>query len=301
MERRSLGAGLLVLISSLFLLVGTAAAHSSVKPASSDPETSAGAAGCVVKTTPSSFIDQGEFGTSSSVADIIEVSCNPEYAAESLVEVRDQELYERCDGRVAMFAPYEFAGEYEEGNTDLKSKIKSKAKSNFDIYGPSDDVYTDNDGNATVVVEGLGCTAGETLVTADLVEDQYETVMTSFTVDGPKVTPPGLTVTPAADVEDDYTSSAATIAQIEFPPVDAEKYVDINSPQLYDRCTYPDSPKLVWIGEGGSFVETGPDLSGQVQLDDDGNAFVVLVGSASCAAGTSLVEASLEADRKSVV
>ena len=29
-------------------------------------------------------------------------------------------------------------------------------------------------------------------------------------------------------------------------------------------------------------------------LDNDGNAFVVLVGNSSCAAGTSLIEASLE-------
>ena len=30
-----------------------------------------------------------------------------------------------------------------------------------------------------------------------------------------------------------------------------------------------------------------------VQLDNDGNAFVVLIGNSSCAAGTSLIEASL--------
>jgi len=297
MERRSLGAGLLVLLCSLFLVVGTAGART-VKPAAEETNQSAGAAGCIVKALPSSFIDQGEFSTSSSVATVLEVECNPEYAAESLVEVRDEELYERCDGRVGMFSPYELAGEGEtEG--ELKGKIKSKSVANikhdFSIYSPSDTVYTDNDGNATVVVLGEGCTAGETLVTADLVEDQYETVFTSFTVDAPRVTPPGLTITPAADTEDDYTSSAATIAEIEFPPVDAEKYVDINSPQLYDRCQYPGSPKLVWIGEGGSIISVGPDLSGEVQLDNDGNAFVVLVGSASCAAGTSLVEASLEA------
>ena len=31
-----------------------------------------------------------------------------------------------------------------------------------------------------------------------------------------------------------------------------------------------------------------------MHLDDDGNAFVVLVGNSSCAAGSSLIEASLE-------
>ena len=31
-----------------------------------------------------------------------------------------------------------------------------------------------------------------------------------------------------------------------------------------------------------------------VKLDNDGNAFVVLIGNSSCAAGTSMIEASLE-------
>lgn len=321
MERRYLGVGLLALIGTLLMLVGTASAHSSlVKAAGTDPETeqAKGEAGCVVKTMTPSFIDQGEFGTSSSVADIVEVECNPEYAAESLVEINDHELYSQCGGRLSWFAPYELAGDGEEAEDALKAKgkktkAKSKVKHNYTEDGPGVTVYTDNDGNATVVLlGGPGCTAGTSLITADLVETQYETVTTSFTVKGPKVTTPGLTLIPQTDIEDDFTSSAATIAEVEFPPVDAEKYVDINSPQLYNRCQYPDSPKLAFIGPDGFYAESGPDLSGKVQLDNDGNAFVVLVGSASCAAGPSLIEASLESkpyttyakdftDRKSVV
>jgi hypothetical protein len=292
MDRRNLAAGLMVLVSSILLLAGTASAHAKVKP-QAEPPTGL----CTVKTMPSSFIDQGEFDTSSSVADVIEVECNPEYG-ESLVQLSAAELYERCGHRLIWFSPYELALEGEEGEDAVKGKIKSKVKSklkhDFTIDGPSDTVYLDNDGNATVVVlGGPGCTAGESLVSAHMTEAPYETFTTPFTVLPPMVTAPGITVTPATSVEDDYTSSVATIAQVEFPPVDSEKYVNITASQLYDRCLV--GPKLAFIGPDGDYAEVGEETSGTVQLDNDGNAFVVLVGSASCAPGTSLIEASLEA------
>ena len=45
---------------------------------------------------PSSFMDQGEFGTASSVADIVEVECEEVYA-EKYVTISANELYSRCD------------------------------------------------------------------------------------------------------------------------------------------------------------------------------------------------------------
>ena len=98
MERRNLLAGLAVLALSLFVLSGTAFAHAThhkkAKPhcegATSAPET------CVVHALPSSFMDQGEFGTASSVADIIEVECEEVYA-EKYVRISANELYSRCD------------------------------------------------------------------------------------------------------------------------------------------------------------------------------------------------------------
>ena len=50
----------------------------------------------------------------------------------------------------------------------------------------------------------------------------------------------------------------------------------------------------MWVGEGGDKIGEGRlDLDG-VQLDNDGNAFVVMLGGGSCASGTSEIEASLE-------
>lgn len=303
MEGRKLGVGLLALIGALLMMVGSASAHGTVKvkPAGSDPvESASGPAGCVVHSETPKFVDQGEFSSSSSVADVIEVECNPEYAGEEEVTISDYELYKQCGGRIAWGAPYE-ASELTEGLTNnfLKKsgkKLNTGVKNDISFESPDITVYTDNDGNATVALIGNGCTKGTSLITADLVNDGYETVTTQFTVEGPKTTTPGLTLIPQKEVEDDYTSSVVTIAEVEFPAEDAEKYVDINSPQLYNRCQGPGSLKLLWIPPFGSGedIGIGPDYPDRVQLDNDGNAFVVMVGSDSCAAGPSLVEASLE-------
>ena len=111
MERRNLLAGLAVLALSLFVLSGTAFAHAAhhkkAKPheagLTSEPET------CVVHTLPGQFMDQGEFGSASSVADIIEVECEEVYA-EQHVRISANELYSRCD-RQALLADAVRAGQ----------------------------------------------------------------------------------------------------------------------------------------------------------------------------------------------
>ena len=93
---------------------------------------------------------------------------------------------------------------------------------------------------------------------------------------------------PSSQVEDDITSSVATIVEVEFPSVYAEQYVNITAEQLYARCG--DDPHL-HLGEPGDMVGE-PSLkradldeifgeSTEVQLDNSGNAFVVVVGSSS--------------------
>ena len=99
MERRNLLAGLAVLALSLFLLSGTAFAHATHhKKAKPHTEPAAGHSGNVrgSRDCPTSFMDQGEFGSSSSVADIIEVECEEVYA-EQHVRISANELYSRCD------------------------------------------------------------------------------------------------------------------------------------------------------------------------------------------------------------
>jgi uncharacterized repeat protein (TIGR01451 family) len=235
--------------------------------ASSEAGSSTGA--CVINSLPS-FMDQGEFKTSSSVADVVEVECEPVFA-EHTVHFSSQELYSRCQHHLVWSTPYPFKPQSGSGYT----------------------VTLDNDGNATAVIwGGPGCAAGESLVSAHMEQAPFTTVTTAFTVLPPRPTPPGVTAVPKELVENEETSSVATIAQVEFPPVYAEAYVNINAEQLFSRCHLP--PHLLWVGPGGEKLGEGDTLSG-IRLDNDGNAFVVLLGGGSCASGTSLIETSLEA------
>ena len=278
MERRNLLAGLVTLAVGLLMLSGTALAHAAhhkkakPKDATSAPET------CVVYTEPGSFMDQGEFSTASSVADIVSVECEPVYA-EHYVTISANELYSRCDKDLywSEAAPFE----------------PSSSK-------PSYTVKLDNDGNGGAVLwGGPSCAAGESLVAAHLNEAPYTTVTTSFDVLPPRPTPPGVIAEPGPPafegaVESEENSSAAAIIEVEFPPVFAEEPVNVQGSQLYSRCKEWPHTEAIVMGEYG-YPETEENVSeGTLYLDNDGNAFVVVIGNSSCAAGDSMIEASLE-------
>jgi len=267
MERRSLVVGLTVLLVGVFALSGTALAHKAPKKKGASTESTAA---CVVVSLPS-FVDQGEFYSAGSVADIIEVHCQSVYA-EQYVKLSATELYDRCHALA-----------WAEDTTLDET-----------LHGPSlNDVQLDDAGNATVgLIAGPSCASGESLISAHLEEAPYETFTTSFSVLPPHATPPGVTTMPSSQVEDDITSSVATIVEVEFPSVYAEQYVNINAEQLYARCQNPEH--LYWEGpltEEGYYLGSGETQD--VQLDNSGNAFVLVFGSNSCASGSSLIEASL--------
>ena len=70
--------------------------------------------------------------------------------------------------------------------------------------------------------------------------------------------------------------------------------MNVNASQVLSRCTQSPHIEWLWMGPPGypHSVAGGKDTT--VYLDNDGNAFVVLIGNESCAAGSSLIEASLE-------
>jgi len=279
MERRNLLAGLAVLALSLFMLSGTAFAHAAHhKKAKPHAEGGSGSAEtCVVHAMPNAFMDQGEFGTASSVADIIEVECEEVYA-EKWVRISANELYSRCDKQLYWRTPYH----------------ENRAPLSYE-EGASFSVELDNDGNATaIVIGGPSCAAGESLISAHLESAPYTTVTTVFTVLPPRPTKPGVYATPETKVEGEVYSDVATIVQVEFSPVFAEEPVNIDFAQLEARCKVCPYTEAIVMGYNG-YPYTAEKVSDvTVNLDNDGNAFVVLVGNASCAAGTSLIEASLE-------
>ena len=179
-------------------------------------------------------MDQGEFGTSSSVADIVSVECEPVYA-EHYVTISANELYSRCDKTLywSEAAPFELTGSQ-----------------------PSYKVRLDNDGNGGAVLwGGPSCAAGESLVAAHLDEAPFTTVTTSFTVLPPRPTEPGVIAEPSAGaVEAEENSSAAAIIEVEFPPVFAEEPVNINAAQLDSRCH---QGELTWVGPEGEILGYG--------------------------------------------
>jgi hypothetical protein len=242
----------------------TALAPVSAAAQPSDPSAST----CVIHSLPS-FVAQGEGATAATVADVVEVECDPTvYGTGSKIKVIASQLFSRCRERLTWWVPNPFAR----------------------AEGRGVSVALDADGNATVaLLGGPGCEAGESLVSAHMEEAPFETFTTSFTVLPPTTTPPGLFALPATQVEDALSSGFATIVQAEFEN-GAEKTVRIGSEELYARCRV--EPHLHWIGLDRSATD-GPEVTG-VPLDNDGNGFVIAIGDDSCAPGVSLIEGDLE-------
>jgi hypothetical protein len=279
MKSRNLLVAVVALASSLFLLAGTASAHGTAPTAASTTK-----ATCVVHSLPS-FVAQGEFGASATAADIIEVECDPSvYGTGSLIRITANQLLSRCNGKLTWIEPNPFTR----------------------VEGNGITVKLDADGNATVaVIAGPECQVGESLVSAHQLQEPFETFTTPFTVLPPVVTPPGvyaLAATPGApstQVEDAFSSGFATIIEGEFKG-GSEKLVRFGSEELFARCRV--FPKLRWFVETsfpGSPAAELREIPGVaevrgVQLDNDGNAFVIAIGDSSCAEGPSVIEADLE-------
>jgi hypothetical protein len=256
MERRNLCAGLMVLASSLLLFVGSASANT-------------GTGTCTVKSLPS-FTAQGEFGTTATVADVIEVGCDPaEYGTGSEVEVVASQLYSRCNGDISWYIPNPYS---------VQSGLRVKLK-------------VDADGNATVaLIAGPQCQAGDSLVAVHELNQPFESVTTDYSVLPPATTPEGVTALPATQIEDAESSAVATIIEAEFPGK-AEAKFRVGSAELYARCQR--GPHVHWITEERVDQSWSSEVT-QQQLDNDGNGFVLAIGDSSCYPGSSLIEADLE-------
>ena len=228
---------------------------------------------CVVHSLPA-FTAQGEFALTATVADVIEVECNPyTYGTGSRVKITAKQLFDRCTKRLTWYVPNPYG------------KVENT---------PGITVKLDADGNATVVVRaGPECEAGESLITAHMEQEPYESFTTSFNVMPPVNTKPGVFALPATQVEDAGSSAVATIIETEFAG-GSEKKVRIGSEELFQRCR--NAPHLHWIRLNGEEVAGVPEIGG-VELDNNGNAFVIAIGDASCAEGTSLIEADLESNK----
>jgi hypothetical protein len=249
------------------------------------------ASNCAIHTLPG-LMRQGELGQVGSVGDVVQVECNPRVLPGGTpVEISDAQLLSRCSlsgGTVTWVDPNEF------GTGTLKLE-----------KGAGITVEIDGDGNATVaLVAGPNCAVGGTVISAHTMVGGGNTTVESFSaafaVMEASTTPEGVTVTPNEQVEDEGSGSVATLVQAEFASTEAK--VRIAAPELGSRCQL--APHLAWLranGElvtaselaGGTAIEpTGPEA---LRTDNDGNAFVIAIGDASCMPGKSYFEVDLEA------
>jgi hypothetical protein len=244
--------------------VGTASAlkqHSVAKTSTTTPKDPT----CLIHSLRR-FREAGLFGTHSSVADVVTVECEPQFA-ESPVTISSDELLNRCHGHLSWIAT--------PGNEGT-------------IVGATTTLFLDNDGEATVVAfGGNSCAAGPSIISAHLDVPPFATVHATYRILAPGDTRPGVRARPSSLVEDSVNSSAATIVYAEFPSVFSERAVTFRSNELNSRC----AGGITWVGPTETPFGTGPTAT--TTLDNNGNAWLVAFAGPSCAAGRSSIEASL--------
>jgi hypothetical protein len=247
-----------------------------------------------VEVDPGSNVPLVETGQSE-VHAVIQVESLPNFAGDK-VNIDSSQLDASCNGGIT-FENLQNGGTTSSPNTSTH-RI---------------DAVLDDDGNATVVVDGTDCAPGTDVVEADLEVAPFYTALTTLTVAPPAVTPLGLSAFPTiggvqSEVETGDTSSSGdsnvyAVFYVEENPVYAEQTVEIDSAQLEGRCV------LGWrwepgnkdgkgapgtVGYSGDQHGVGVNTSTRPSavLDDDGNAVFVFKGT-SCAAGPSQVIADV--------
>jgi hypothetical protein len=212
----------------------------------------------------SSLVETGN----SEIYAVVEVETSPSLS-NAIVDINSQQLANSCGGAI------------------LFGSLQPTA-----VYSPdSVEVHVDADGNATVSLYGIDCAPGADLIEADLIAAPYYTAIGTLNVGPPNVTPAGVTGYPADEVETGNTgpsglSDVYSVFYLETDPVYAELNVQIDSPQLFNRCL----GGITWISNQGSFST----FLASATLDNDGNAVFAFTG-AECGPGDSTVIGEVDA------
>ena len=176
-----------------------------------------------------------EVGTSE-VDVIVQVSAQPIFANQ-MVDISSQQLFLDCF-TLAWFSSADGI------TSDLLG-------TNAGVTG----VLLDNDGNATVELQGEDCAQGQDLVEADLAASPYTTATATLRAVPPGITAePTITAFPNPEVETgdgapgNAESQVYTEFLIEENPVYAEQTVEVTSAQLTNRC---ELGTALWSSTGG--------------------------------------------------
>jgi hypothetical protein len=225
-----------------------------------------GPAAMTVTVSPSGTADPLVETGMSEIRAVVQVETSPSLAGD-LVNIDSSQLAAACGGAI-LFGSQQPGAIYSSSGVQL---------------------VLDADGNATVSLYGLDCAPGTSVIEADLTVAPFTSAIGSVIALPPSVTPAGVAGSPAGEVETGNSTASGdsfvyAVFIVETDPVYAEQPVEIDSPQLTDRCLLGST----WISNGGSF--TGPIAT--ATLDDDGNATFAFSGE-SCAAGPSAVIADI--------
>ena len=293
-HRRSFHAVALTIVVALPLLgtsgvatanaktVGCHKTHSCKSGSGGGSGAGANPAPIMVQIDPNPLVETGQ----SVVTAIVQVETSPSLAGDT-VNVSSTQLLAACAGGLA-FEAFPLTG----NNSD------------------SAQVTLDDDGNATVNIEGNDCAPGPSLVEADLAVAPYYTALGTLNAEPPVVTTPGLFGYPTTsgtvaggEVETGdagpnfHQSDVLAVFYVETDPVYAEAQVEISSAQLQARCEDVwsfrplNQPGSDSFGVGNVLRPASP-ATATATLDDDGNAVFLFEG-ASCAAGSSVVTADV--------
>jgi len=247
-----------------------------------------------VEVDPNALVETGQ----SEVHAVIQVETLPSFAGDE-VNIDSSQLDASCLGGISFTS---VAG------APAAAPLDGVVISHHEIS-----VVLDDDGNATVFVDGTDCAPGTDVVEADLEVAPFLTALTTLTVNPPAVTAEGVSGYPqtagvAEEVETGDTSTSGdsdiyAVFYVETNPVYAEQQVEIASAQLEGRCirawawaagnsagvgVTPTTPNPLVAQLGG--VNTGAPVN--TILDDDGNAVFEFAG-VSCASGPSEVIADV--------
>ena len=214
------------------------------------------------KAAPTALVETGL----SEIRAVVEVETSPSFAND-IVNIGSSQLAATCGGAI-LFGSLQPAANY---------------------FASTVQIALDDDGNATVSLYGLVCAPGTSIIEADLTVAPFLTALTTLNALPPVVTPAGVFGSPANEVETGNSPSSGdslvySVFYVETDPVYAEQTVEIDSPQLLDRCIRG----ITWLSNGGSFS----GATATATLDNDGNATFAFSGE-SCAAGPSAVIADV--------
>jgi uncharacterized repeat protein (TIGR01451 family) len=264
--------------------------HGSLNDTATATGTAESGSGITVQVSPNPVVETGQ----SEVHAVVQVEASPSFANDS-VDISSTQLQEACTS---------LTFEHLQGGGTTESP---------QVTSDGIDAVLDDNGNATVVVDGTGCVPGTSLIEAALTVAPYDMAIATLSVDPSAPSAPGVSGYPtliggqAGEVETGDNNASGdsdvyAVFDVEAGASYAGQSVQISASQLEARCLSGWRWEPGNVTAPGTFgpissppLPSGSNTTGQYAtaiLDASGNAVFVFEG-ASCAPGVSVVIADV--------